>query len=194
MDVIKLFIDIYKKSFNAVDQESEENKNGDVVHTIKYAGWVTFYKNKKKCFGIGIRRNQKGETLIIQAHKNAKDKQMPVNFSSTGITFEHGSVLEITDIENKKVKGNCGAIEWMFASFDPKEVQISEPLVEFLFKYSTEGLKQRIEKDERFIAYETMKTHLNNFKNKRRDSNDFKEAVKVIQSFYNPKNIKVIDK
>ena len=39
-----------------------------------------------------------------------------------------------------------------------------------------------------------MKDHLNNFKNKRRDSNDFKEAVKVIQSFYNPKNIKVIDK
>jgi hypothetical protein len=34
---------------------------------------------------------------------------------------------------------------------------------------------------------------MNNFKNKRRDSNDFKNAVKVIVDFYNPKNIKTID-
>jgi hypothetical protein len=39
-----------------------------------------------------------------------------------------------------------------------------------------------------------MKNHLKNFKNKRRDSNDFKEAIKVINNFYNPKNIKTIDK
>ena len=56
-----------------------------------------------------------------------------------------------------------------------------------------EGLKQRIEKDEKFVVYDAMKQHLNNFKNKRRDSNDFKEAVKVIQSFYDPNKIKVID-
>ena len=119
---------------------------------------------------------------------------MPLNLTSTGLCFEHGGVLEITDIENKKTKGNAGAIEWMFCKYDPAIVTISESLVEFLLEYSMEGLKQRIDKDERFIVYETMKAHLNNFKNKRRDSNDFKEAVKVIQSFYNPKNIKVIDK
>ena len=37
---------------------------------------------------------------------------------------------------------------------------------EFLLKYSMEGLKQRIEKDEKFIVYDTMKKHLQNFKNK----------------------------
>ena len=193
MDAIQLFIDTYKKSFNAADQESEENKNGNVDHTIKYAGWITFYKNKKKFFGIGIRRNQKGEFIVMEAYKNAKDRQMPVTFSTTGVTFEHGGVLQITDIENKKIKGNCGYIEWMFTSFDPKEVQISESFIEFLLNYSMEGLKQRIEKDEKFVVYDAMKQHLNNFKNKRRDSNDFKEAVKVIQSFYDPNKIKIID-
>lgn len=194
LDAIKLFIDTYKKFYNAVDQESEDNKNGDIDHTIKYASGVTFYKNKKKFFGIGIRRNQKGELVGIESHKNAKDKQMPVNFSSTGISFNHGGVLQITDIENKKVKGNCGYIEWMFTQFDPTRVQISESFIEFLLKYSMEGLKQRIEKDEKFIVYDTMKKHLQNFKNKRRDSNDFKEAVKVINNFYDPKNVKTIDK
>ena len=193
LDVIKLFIDTYKKSYNAVDQESEENKNGDIPYTIKYAGGVTFYKNKKKFFGIGIRRNQKGELVSLEAHKNAKDNQKPVTFSTTGVSFEHGGVLQIIDIENKKVKGNCGYIEWMFTHFDPKEVQISESFIEFLLKYSMEGLKQRIEKDEKFVVYDAMKQHLNNFKNKRRDSNDFKEAVKVIQSFYDPNKIKVVD-
>lgn len=194
METVNLIINTYKKSFNAVDQESEENKEGNKEFTVKYAGGVTFYRNKKKFFGLWINRNLKGETMTFQVHKNAKDKQMPLNLTSTGLCFEHGGVLEITDIENKKTKGNAGAIEWMFCKYDPATVTISESLVEFLLEYSMEGLKQRIDKDERFIVYETMKGHLNNFKNKRRDSNDFKEAVKVIQSFYNPKNIKVIDK
>ena len=52
-----------------VYEESEENKNGDIPYTIKYAGGVTFYKNKKKFFGIGIRRNQKGELVSLEASK-----------------------------------------------------------------------------------------------------------------------------
>ena len=62
--------------------------------------------------------------------------------------FRDGGVLEITDIENKKTK-NAGAIEWI--KYDPATVTISESLVEFLLEYSMEGLKQRIDKDERFI-------------------------------------------
>jgi hypothetical protein len=38
-----------------------------------------------------------------------------------------------------------------------------------------------------------MNKHLSNFKNKRKDSNDFKEAVNAIESFYNPKNTITID-
>jgi len=193
LDVIKLFVDTYKNSYNAVDEKSEENKNGDIEHTIKYAGGVTLYKNKKKFLGIGISRNQKGESVWIEVHKNAKDNQMPLNFSSTGLSFTHGGVLEITDIENKKIKGNCGYIEWMFARFDPSDISISQELIKFLYKYSMEGLKQRIEKDKRFIVYDTMKKHLQNFKNKRRNSNDFKEAVEAIQSFYDLNKIKVIE-
>ena len=82
----------------------------------------------------------------------------------------------------------------MFALFDPNDVSVSDSLIEFMLNYSLEGFKQRINKDEKFITYDAMKNHLNNFKNKRRDSNDFKEAVKVINNFYNPKNIKTIDK
>ena len=48
--------------------------------------------------------------------------------------------------------------------------------------------------ENNFITNEVMKKHMNNFKNKRRDSNDFKNAVKVIGDFYNPKNIKTIDR
>ena len=65
--------------------------------------------------------------------------------------------------------------------------------IEFLIKYSMEGLQQRIEKDEKFVSYDMMKTHLNNFKNKKRDSDDFKNAVKVLQDTYNPDRLKDID-
>jgi hypothetical protein len=142
---------------------------------------------------MGIRRNLKGEYIWMEAYKNTKHKQMPVSFSSSNIYFDHGGKLEITDIENKIIKGNHGYIEWMFATFDPNGVSISENFIEFIIKYSMEGLKQRIDGDESFITNEVMKKHMNNFKNKRRDSNDFKNAVKVIVDFYNPKNIKTID-
>lgn len=191
--VIKQFIDIYKKSFNAVDQESEENKDGKAEHTIKYAGWVTFYHNKKKFFGMGVRRNTKGEYISMEVYKNIKNKQKPINFTKANISFDHGGKLEIIDVENKKVKGNCSYIEWMFSNFEPTEVNVADTFVEFLIKYSIEGLKQRIEKDEKYITHDMMKSHLQNFKNKRRDSNDFKDAVKVIQDFYNPKNVVEID-
>ena len=191
--VIKQFIDIYKKSFNAVDQESEENKDGKAEHTIKYAGWVTFYHNKKKFFGMGVRRNTKGEYISMEVYKNIKNKQKPINFTKANISFDHGGKLEIIDVENKKVKGNCSYIEWMFSNFEPTEVNVTDTFVEFLIKYSIEGLKQRIEKDEKYITHDMMKSHLQNFKNKRRDSNDFKDAVKVIQDFYNPKNVVEID-
>lgn len=193
LDIIKFFIDNYKNKFGAVDQESEDNKNGEAEFTIKYAGYVTFYHKKKKFLGIGIRRNLKGEFITIEAHKNIKDKQMPLNFTSSGILFDHGGRLEITDLENKKIKGGCGYTEWMFATFDPTNVKLSDGFVEFLFNYSMEGLKQRIDKDENFIDYAKMKNHLNHFKNKRKDSNDFKEAVKIIQSFYDPNKVKNVD-
>jgi hypothetical protein len=193
METINLIINTYKNSFGAVDQESEENKDGNKEFTVKYAGGITFYRNKKKFFGLWVNRNLKGETLTIQVHKNVKDRQMPLNFTVSGLCFEHGGILEITDIENKKTKGNAGSIEWMFCKYDPAKHKISQPIVEFLLEYSMEGLKQKIDQDERFILYDTMRMHLSNFKNKRRDSNDFKEAVMVIQSFYDPKNIKVID-
>jgi len=114
-------------------------------------------------------------------------------FSSSNVLFDHGSKVEIIDIDNKKLKGNPGGIEWMFALFDPNEVSVSDSLIELILNYSLEGLEQRISKDEKFVTYDNMKTHMKNFKNKRKDSNDFKEAVKVIQDFYSPKNIKVID-
>jgi hypothetical protein len=56
-----------------------------------------------------------------------------------------------------------------------------------------EGCRQRYDGDKKFVSYMIMNKYLSNFKNKRKDSNDFKEAVDAIESFYNPKNIKTID-
>ena len=118
---------------------------------------------------------------------------MPVNFSSANIVFDHSRKLEIEDVENKIISGTPGYIEWMVSTFDPSDVTISEDFVEFIVKYSMEGCKQRYDGDDKFISYTTMNKHLSNFKNKRKDSNDFKEAVDAIESFYNPKNIITID-
>ena len=192
-DVIKQFIDTYKKVYKAVDQESEANKDKTAEYTIKYAGWVTFYHNKKKFFGMGIKRNTKGEFISMEIYKNTKDKMVPLRFTKANISFDHGGKVEIIDIENKKLKGNPSYIEWMFTNFEPTKVNISEPFVEFIIKYSMEGLQQRVEKDEKFITYDIMKMHVKNFQNKRRDSNDFKDAVKIFQNTYNPENLKDID-
>ena len=192
-DIIKQFIDTYKKVYKAVDQESEANKDKTAEHTIKYAGWVTFYHNKRKFFGMGIKRNTKGEFISMEIYKNTKDKMVPLRFTKANISFDHGGKVEIIDVENKKLKGNPSYIEWMFTNFEPTKVNISDPFIEFIIKYSMEGLQQRIEKDEKFITYDIMKMHVKNFQNKRRDSNDFKDAVKIFQNIYNPKNLKDID-
>ena len=193
VDVIKQFIDTYKKDFNAVDQESDTNKDKTAEHTIKYAGWVTFYHNKRKFFGMGIKRNTKGEFISMEVYKNTKDKMAPLKFTKANISFDHGGKVEIIDVENKKLKGNPSYVEWMFTNFEPKKVNVTDTFIEFLLKYSMQGLKQRIEKDEKFVTYDMMKTHVKNFQNKRRDSNDFKDAVKALQSFYNPDNLKDVD-
>ena len=191
--VFESIIETYKNSFGAVDQESEENKQSQLEHTIKYAGGITFYYKKKKFFGMGIRRNKKGEFIWIECYKNTKDNQMPVNFSSANITFDHSRKLEIEDVENKIINGTSGYVEWMVSTFDPSDVTISENFVEFIVNYSMEGCRQRYDGDKKFISYMIMNKYLSNFKNKRRDSNDFKEAVDAIEKFYNPKNIKIID-
>ena len=200
--VFESIIETYKNSFGAVDQESEENKQSQLEHTIKYAGGITFlttytkhgiYYKKKKFFGMGIRRNKKGEFIWIECYKNTKDNQMPVNFSSANITFDHSRKLEIEDVENKIINGTSGYVEWMVSTFDPNDVTISENLVEYIVNYSMEGCRQRYDGDKKFISYMIMNKYLSNFKNKRRDSNDFKEAVDAIEKFYNPKNIKIID-
>jgi hypothetical protein len=118
---------------------------------------------------------------------------MPVNFSSANITFDHSRKLEIEDVENKIINGTSGYVEWMVSTFDPSDVTISENFVEFIVNYSMEGCRQRYDGDKKFVSYMIMNKYLSNFKNKRKDSNDFKEAVDAIESFYNPKNIKTID-
>ena len=129
----------------------------------------------------------------MEIYKNTKDKMVPLRFTKANISFDHGGKVEIIDVENKKLKGNPSYIEWMFTNFEPTKVNISDPFIEFIIKYSMEGLQQRIEKDEKFITYDIMKMHVKNFQNKRRDSNDFKDAVKIFQNTYNPKNLKDID-
>ena len=191
--VFESIIETYKNSFGAVDQESEENKQSQLEHTIKYAGGITFYYKKKKFFGMGIKRNKKGEFIWIECYKNTKDNQMPVNFSSANITFDHSRKLEIEDVENKIINGTSGYVEWMVSTFDPSDVTISENFVEFIVNYSMEGCRQRYDGDKKFVSYMIMNKYLSNFKNKRKDSNDFREAVDAIESFYNPKNIKTID-
>ena len=191
--VFESIIETYKNSFGAVDQESEENKQSQLEHTIKYAGGITFYYKKKKFFGMGIKRNKKGEFIWIECYKNTKDNQMPVNFSSANITFDHSRKLEIEDVENKIINGTSGYVEWMVSTFDPSDVTISENFVEFIVNYSMEGCRQRYDGDKKFVSYMIMNKYLSNFKNKRKDSNYFKEAVDAIESFYNPKNIKTID-
>lgn len=192
-NVFKSIIETYKNSFGAVDQESEENKEDQQEHTIKYAGGITFYHKKKKIFGMGIKRNKKGEFIWVECYKNTKDNQMPLIFSSANIAFDHSRKLEVQDVENKIINGTPSYIEWMVSTFDPNDVTISESFVEFIVKYSMEGCKQRSDGDPKYISYMIMSKHLSNFMNKRKDSNDFKEAVDAIESFYNPKNIITID-
>ena len=191
--MFKSIIETYKNSFGAVDQESEENKEDQQEHTIKYAGGITFYHKKKKIFGMGIKRNKKGEFIWVECYKNTKDNQMPLIFSSANIAFDHSRKLEVQDVENKIINGTPSYIEWMVSTFDPNDVTISESFVEFIVKYSMEGCKQRSDGDPKYISYMIMSKHLSNFMNKRKDSNDFKEAVDAIESFYNPKNIITID-
>ena len=138
-------------------------------------------------------QHKKGEFIWVECYKNTKDNQMPLIFSSANIAFDHSRKLEVQDVENKIINGTPSYIEWMVSTFDPNDVTISESFVEFIVKYSMEGCKQRSDGDPKYISYMIMSKHLSNFMNKRKDSNDFKEAVDAIESFYNPKNIITID-
>jgi len=190
---INLFIDTYKNTFNAVDEQSEQN-NGEQDHVIKYAGSVSFYYQKKKIFSFGISKRATGVKMHIKAHKNLNHDQRPINFTKSNLVFEHDRTSRIEDVENKIIKGSTGFSEWMVALFNPEEINIEKEFVEHLVNFTIEGVSQRLDSDNNeWISGKDLQMHVKNFKNKRKDSNDFKEAVKVIQDFYDPKNILKVD-
>ena len=193
LKTINLFIDTYKNTFNAVDEQSEQN-NGEQDHVIKYAGSVSFYYQKKKIFSFGISKRATGVKMHIKAHKNLNHDQRPINFTKTNLVFEHDRTSRIEDVENKIIKGSTGFSEWMVTLFNPEEINIEKEFVEHLVNFTIEGVSQRLDSDNnKWISGKDLQMHIKNFKNKRKDSNDFKEAVKVIQDFYDPKNIVKVD-
>ena len=193
LKIVNLFIDTYKDTFNAVDELSEKN-TGEQDYVIKYAGSCSFYYQKKKIFSFGVSKRATGVVMHIKAHKNLKHKQQPINFTKSNLVFSHDRTLRIEDVENKKIAGSSGFSEWMVTQFNPEEINIEKEFVEYLVNFTAEGVSQRVDSgNNEWISGKDLQMHVKNFKNKRKDSNDFKEAVKAIQDFYDPKNISTVD-
>ena len=163
-------------------------------YVIKYAGSCSFYYQKKKIFSFGVSKRATGVVMHIKAHKNLKHKQQPINFTKSNLVFSHDRTLRIEDVENKKIAGSSGFSEWMVTQFNPEEINIEKEFVEYLVNFTAEGVSQRVDSgNNEWISGKDLQMHVKNFKNKRKDSNDFKEAVKAIQDFYDPKNISTVD-
>jgi hypothetical protein len=96
------------------------------------------------------------------------------------------------DEENKLVNGAWGFVDFMETTFIAAEKSINNEVLKFLIEESSEA---RTDPDvfKQLINEKTIQTYVESFKTKRKDSNDYKEAVNFLTNYFDDSNKKTID-
>ena len=193
-DAVKSYLTFVKSEpYNAVDfDQSKPMSEQGSDYVLKYAGGISLYYKKKKIGLINIHRTGKGEYVELQASKHPKHNNAPLILSKSQIEFDHRRKIKDVDEENKEINGAWGFVDFMETSFIAAEKSLNKEVLKFLIEESAEA---RTNPDifKLLINEKTIQNYVESFKTKRKDSNDYKEAVDYLRTYFDDSNKKTID-
>lgn len=179
--------------YNAVDfdpSKTMDDHKSDYV--IKYAGGISIYYKKKKIGAINIHIKYKKEYIYIETATHPKHDSAPLIFTKSGIEFDHKRKIREVDEVNKVIKGDGYRAEFKKAEFLASEKTISNEVLRFLIDESSEVSSiPEIAKEQ--VTSKKIDLYIEAFKQKTKDSNDYKESVKFLREYFDEKNKKRID-
>jgi len=194
MKELNNYLDLVKSEpYNAVDfdqSKSMDEQGSDYV--LKYAGGISLYYKKKKIGLINAWQTGKGEFVEITSSKHPKHQNAPLILTKSNLEFNHKRKIRDLDEETKSYSGAFGFVDWMEVIFNPKEISISKEVLEFLINESVDA-RLNPEAFEELLTYKKVKNYVESFQNKRKDSNEYKEAVNFLKTYFDDSNKKRID-
>ena len=156
-------------------------------YVIKYAGDISIYYKKKKIGLIGIHRTNKGEWIQLQSSKHPKYKNVPIILTRSNIEFKHRRAIKNIDEEKKEYQGAYGFIDFMEAEYIASEKSLSKEALTLLVNESSE-VRGNPEILKQLISEKKIQTYVEAFKNKRKDSSDYKNAVNFLKDYFDDNN------
>jgi len=193
---IKTYIKILKaEPYNAIDfdpSKSTKLKDYDSNYVLKYAGAIAvYYKGSKIGCISGIVKN-KESYIYIETCAIPKHECLPVIFTKSNIEFNHMRIPHSLDEDTRKILGNGSRTDFKNTEFPASRVSISEKLIRFLIDESTET-KEDPEIAKKVIREKNVKQYIEDFKNKRKDTKEYSEAVTFLKTYFDESNKKKID-
>ncbi|MDA1009330.1 MAG: hypothetical protein O3C42_02105, partial [Bacteroidetes bacterium] len=130
--------------------------------------------------------------IYLQSSKHPKHENAPLILTKTNIEFNHMRKIREVDEIKREVKGAWGFVDFMMVNFDPKEITLSNEVMKYLIEESAEAKTvPSINKD--LITDKVIQNYVETFKNKRKDSTDYVEAVSFLKNYFQDSNKKKID-
>jgi len=191
---MNLYLECAKSEpYNALDfdQSKPMNEQGS-DYIFKYAGGVSLYYKGKKIGAVNINPSTKGDTFSIQASKHPKHENAPLVFTKSNLEFEHRRKIREVNEDTKDYRGAWGFVDFMEAKFFSKDMILNAEVIKYLIDESSEArTNPGVFKD--LISEKDIQRYVESFKSKRRDSNEYKEAVNFLKTYFDDTNKKMID-
>ena len=179
--------------YNAVDfdQSKSMNEQGS-DYVLKYAGGISLYCKGKKIGAINFNPTTKGEQVSIQASKHPKHENAPLVFTKSNLEFGHRRKIREVNEDTKDYIGAWGFVDFMGAKFSSDEMTLNAEVIKYLIDESSEArTNPEVFKD--LISEKDIQRYVESFKSKRKDSNEYKEAVNFLKTYFDDNNKKRID-
>jgi len=193
---IKTYIKVLKSEpYNAVDFDPSNPtklKDYDADYVLKYAGAIAVYYKGSKigCIG-GLVKSKESynyiETLAIPRHKCA-----PLTFSKSKIEFKHMRIPHSIDENTRTISGNGSRTNFKNTEFVASSASLNEEIIKFLIDESSEVIRDP-EVSNQVITEHDVKQYIEHFKTKKRDSEEYIEALNFLKTYFDKSNKKIID-
>jgi hypothetical protein len=185
--LVKKYIDVLKAApFNAKDFKPGEDSD----YIIKYSGGITVYFKKRKIGGMYIGPSRNGDFIWWRISKHPKHDNKPLRLIKSGIYFQTPRMLKVTDLEKREYSGAYGFVDFMEAKIDPLNHNVSDGIISHLIKESADA---KWNYKDKIISGKICANYLEDFKTKRKDSEEFLAAVDFIETYFDENNYQAID-
>ncbi len=195
-NIIKTYIKVLKsKPYNAIDFDPSKPtklKDYDSDYVLKYAGAIAVYYKGSKIGCIGGFVKSKESYIYMETCAIPKHNCAPLIFTKSNVEFNHMRIPHSLDEDTRKISGNGSRTDFKNTEFPASKVSLSEELIRFLIDESTETKEDpEIAKD--VIREKKVKQYIEDFKNKRKDTKEYSEAVTFLKTYFDKSNKKKIE-